>query len=195
MKRATRRKRNTLTLAVAGVLLSVAGSIGHALLAEQAADREQISAILSRWEDAWNRHDMHAFASEFHDDGVWILWTGDVWSGRDAIEQGHAAVHKTFFRNSVQRERLEELKFVGPDAAVVRFCSTLTGDERSPDKVVRSRKFLVLNKRQGVWKIGWGQNTRLADAVPDSDCFIALRKVAYEPRSLANSSGRLESTR
>jgi hypothetical protein len=28
-------------------------------------------------------------------------------------------VHKTVFRNSVQRERLEELTFVGPDAAIV----------------------------------------------------------------------------
>jgi hypothetical protein len=82
-----------------------------------------------------------------------------VWKGRTAIEEGHAAVHKTVFRNSVQRERLEELTFVGPDAAVVRFYSTLTGDERSPDKVIRSRKVLILTKRDGIWKVGWGQNT------------------------------------
>jgi uncharacterized protein (TIGR02246 family) len=164
------------TLATA-ILLIAPGAVGHAQPAGQAADRDQISAILKGWEDAWNRHDMRGFASAFEEDGTWILWTGEVWKGRDAIENGHAAVHKTVFRNSVQRERLEEVKFVGPDAAVVRFCSILTGDERSPDKVVRSRKFLVLNKRGGVWKIGWGQNTRLADTVPDSDCFIALRKV------------------
>ena len=108
-----------------------------------------------------------AFASLFHQDGIWILWTGQVWKGRTAIEDGHAAVHKTVFRNSVQRERLEELTFVGPDAAVVRFYSTLTGDERSPDKVVRSRKVLIVTRRNGVWKIGWGQNTRLADTTPD----------------------------
>src|SRR4030095_14960439 len=162
-------------LTVAGLLLIVSESIGHTLPEERAAEREQISAILSRWEGAWNRHDMHAFASQFRDDGVWVLWTGDVWSGKDAIERGHDAVHKTFFRNSVQHERIEELTCVGADAAVVRFCSTLTGDERSPDKVVRSRKFLVLTKQEGVWKIGWGQNTRLADTAPDSDCFVALR--------------------
>jgi hypothetical protein len=49
-------------------------------------------------------------------------------------------------------------------------------DERAPDKVIRSRQVLVLTKRQGAWKIGWGQNTRLADSVPDSDCFVELRK-------------------
>jgi uncharacterized protein (TIGR02246 family) len=149
--------------------------------ADRSVDRERISATIARWEEAWNRHDMRAFAALFHDDGVWVLWTGDVWTGRDAIEQGHAAVHKTFFRNSIQRERLEELTFVGPDAAVVRFCSTLTGDERAPNKLVRSRKFLVMTKRDGVWKIGWGQNTRLSDAIPDSDCFVALRKAGTAP--------------
>jgi uncharacterized protein (TIGR02246 family) len=81
------------------------------------------------WEKAWNTHDMSAFARLFHEDGVWILWTGEVWKGRTAIEEGHAAVHKTVFRNSIQREQLEELTFVGPDAAVVRFYSTPIGDD------------------------------------------------------------------
>jgi uncharacterized protein (TIGR02246 family) len=133
----------------------------------EASDRKQITAILDSWERAWNSHEMHAFANLFHEDGVWVLWTGAVWKGRAAIEEGHAAVHKTVFRNSIQRERLEELTFVGPDAAVVRFFSTLTGDERAPDKVIRSRKVLVMTRREGKWRIGWGQNTRLADTTPD----------------------------
>lgn len=132
-----------------------------------AADRDEVLAIVQRWEECWNTHDMHALGSLFHDDGTWILWTGLVWRGRSAIEDGLAAVHETVYRNSVQRERVEEVAFVGPDAAVVRFYSTLTGDERSPDKLVRSRKFLVVTRRDGAWKIGWGQNTRLADSTPD----------------------------
>jgi uncharacterized protein (TIGR02246 family) len=96
-----------------------------------------------------------------------VLWTGHVWKGRTAIEVGHAEVHKTVFRNSVQRKRIEELTFAGQETAVVRSFDTLTGDERSPDKVVRSRKLLVVTKRDGIWKIAWGQNTRLADSTPD----------------------------
>ena len=131
------------------------------------ADRDQLTAIVEKWEKAWNSHDMKAFAGLFHEDGVWILWTGDVWKGRKAIEEGHAAVHKTVFRNSIQRERLKELSFVGSDAAVIRFYSTLTGDERAPGKTIRSRKILIVTKRAGTWKVGWGQNTRLADATPE----------------------------
>jgi hypothetical protein len=77
-------------------------------------------------------------------------------------------VHRTIFRNSIQRERLEELTFLGPDAAVVRFCSTLTGDERAPERLIRSRKILIVTRRDKDWKIGWGQNTRFADSAADS---------------------------
>jgi uncharacterized protein (TIGR02246 family) len=165
----TRRLAGSIRLAflVAGFLSIASTSMGQGPQPGNSTDREQITAILNSWEIAWNSHDMHAFAGLFHEDGIWILWTGEVWKGRTAIEEGHAAVHKTVFRNSVQRERLEELTFVGPNAAVVRFYSTLTGDERSPDKVVRSRKILIVTKREGAWRVGWGQNTRLADTTPD----------------------------
>ena len=158
----------TLVAVVASLFL-----IGSVLAAQDAqptartADREQITALVRSWEEAWNSHDMRALANLFHEDGIWILWTGQVWTGRKTIEEGHAAVHRTVFRNSIQRERLEELTFVGPDAAVVRFYSTLTGDERSPNEVVRSRKILMVTRRDGMWRVGWGQNTRLAASTLD----------------------------
>jgi uncharacterized protein (TIGR02246 family) len=164
----TRRHAGTSAmLAVAGLLSIASTSVSQGAQPGNRADQEHITAIIDRWEKAWNSHDMRALAGLFHEDGMWILWTGEVWKGRSKIEEGHAAVHKTVFRNSVQRERLEELTFVGSDAAVVRFYSTLTGDERAPDKVVRSRKILIVTKREGTWKVGWGQNTRLADTTPD----------------------------
>jgi uncharacterized protein (TIGR02246 family) len=123
-------------------------------------DRAQITRLLADWETAWNTHDMHRLAALFREDAVWVLWTGDVWIGRARFEAGMTEVHKTFYRNSVQREQLEELTFVGPDAAVLRFQSTLDGDTRYPNATVHSRKILVLTRGSGQWRIGWGQNTR-----------------------------------
>jgi uncharacterized protein (TIGR02246 family) len=164
----TRRGDTTRILTFAGVMLCcLAAPAMSQDGGGSKADRDQLTAIVDRWEQAWNSHDMRAFGSLFHEDGIWILWTGEVWKGRKTIEEGHAAVHKTVFRDSVQRERLEELTFVGPDAAVIRFYSTLTGDERAPGKTIRSRKILIVTKREGMWKVGWGQNTRLADATPE----------------------------
>lgn len=178
-----------LTLEFRGASVARSGEVitvrvGQDRAGDRAADRREIEAILARWENAWNAHDMKAFGTMFHEDGTWILWTGAVWVGRQIIEDGHAAVHKTVFRNSIQRERLEELTFVGPDAAVVRFCSTLIGDERTPTVLVRSRKFLVVTRREGLWKVNWGQNTRLADSAPDSECFAELRKSARDSQPL-----------
>lgn len=175
-----RRSVEIVTAAVVLVVLLVGGAVATSQRDQSgsAEDRQQIAAILTRWENAWNTHDMTAFSALFHEDGVWVLWTGDVWAGRRRIEEGHAAVHKTIFRNSIQREQLEELTFTGPDAAIVRFCSLLTGSEQSPSQPIRSRKFIVVTRRQGVWKMSWGQNTRLRDDVADSECFASLRKSA-----------------
>ncbi len=126
-------------------------------------DSAQIVSIVDKWQAAWNAHDMHSFGNLFHEDGIWILWNGKVWKGRDTIEQGHAQVHKTVYRNSIQKLQIEEIRFVGPDAAVVRLYSTLTGDERYPDKLVESRKMLICTKRNNSWKIRWGQNTRFPE--------------------------------
>jgi len=165
-----------VAIAVAGGSMVAAAGSQQNQSAGSTADRDQIKAIVTRWETAWNTHDMTAYASLYHDDGVWVLWTGDVWTGRRAIEDGHAAVHKTVFRNSTQREHIEELTVVGPDAAIVRVCSVLTGSEQSPNEPIRSRKFVVVTRRQGLWKVSWGQNTRLRADVPDSECFVTLRK-------------------
>jgi uncharacterized protein (TIGR02246 family) len=133
---------------------------------DRAADRKELTALLGQWESAWNKHDMHALAALFHEDAIWVLWTGEVWTGRKRFEDGMVEVHKTVYANSMQRERLEELAFVGPDAAVMRFQSELTGDTRYLGKVVQSRKILVLTRRDGTWRIGWGQNTRFTERPP-----------------------------
>src|SRR5687767_2139305 len=83
-----------------------------------ATDSTQIAAIIDSWQNAWNSHDMHAFANLFHEDGIWVLWNGKVWKGRDTIEKGHAEVHKTVFRNSTQKKQIEEIAFVGTETAV-----------------------------------------------------------------------------
>ena len=95
----TRRFVGVMITAIAIAALSVIVRAGgpQNQSAGSAADRDQIAAIVTRWETAWNTHDMAAYAALYHEDGVWVLWTGEVWTGRRAIEEGHAAVHKTIF--------------------------------------------------------------------------------------------------
>jgi len=89
----TRVDRIRLLAFVSVMLFSLAAkAMGQDVAASNKADRDQLTAIVDKWEKAWNSHDMKEFASLFHEDGVWVLWTGDVWKGRNAIEEGHADV-------------------------------------------------------------------------------------------------------
>jgi uncharacterized protein (TIGR02246 family) len=134
----------------------------HQLAAE---DRREIEQIFERWQNAWNTHDMHAFAQLSHEDATWIVWTGRVWQGRQAIEDGHEEAHQTFFRESTQMSRPVEISLVGPGVAVARSLTTLTGDSRQAGETIHGYKLLVLTQRDGVWRILYGQNTRLSPGV------------------------------
>lgn len=151
-------RKRLFCFAFGWLLIAAAPSAGQS--DERSGDRDQIVSMVAEWEAAWNAHDMRRLAALFREDAVWVLWTGEVWTGRARFDAGMTEVHKTVYRNSIQREQLEELTFVGPDAAVVRFQSTLIGDARYPDRTVRSRKILLLTREGGQWGIGWGQNTR-----------------------------------
>jgi hypothetical protein len=88
------------------------------------------------------------------------------------------------YRNGVQRERLEELIFVGSDTAVVIFCITLTGDERAPERLIRSRRILIVTRRDDGWKIGWGK-TRV------SQTLLLMQPLTFPKPSAESNSGRL----
>ena len=130
-----------------------------------ADDLRQINRIFEQWQSAWNRHDMRAFAQLFHDDATWIVWTGRVWRGRQAIEDGHVEAHRTFFRDSIQTSEPREIRLVAPGVVVARSLTTLRGDTRDPETTIYGHKLLVLTRRDGAWRILYGQNTRLTPAV------------------------------
>lgn len=162
------RNAALLLSAASAAALSIAPAAAQptAAVARDAAETE-VRAIFEAWQRAWNTHNMADFARLFHDDGTWILWTGGVWVGRATIEEGMSHVHRTVYRASTQLIRVDEVRFVAPDVAVVRALTTLTGDSRAPDQTIRGRKLFVVTRRDGVWRIAYGQNTRLAENVAE----------------------------
>ena len=159
--------KHMFTIALAGlVVFSTQVSQGAQPDAHE-ADREQIRAFMAALDETWNRHDMRAHAALFHQDGVWIAWTGEVLDGAAAYEATLTPLHKTIFKNSVHTGRIEELTFAAPDVAVVRGYGTVVGNEPTPEKVERYRILVVMTKREGIWKMSWGQKTRFKDSTPD----------------------------
>ena len=128
------------------------------------ADKAAVLAMVKGFEDAWNRHDMDAFATLFHEDAAWVHWRGGYFRGRDEIKRGHLEIHQTFYKNThMQTIAVEDITFLTDIVAVTHDRADMTGDERSPGQVFRYRKTMVITKRDGLWRISAGHNTRLHD--------------------------------
>ncbi len=125
-------------------------------------DERAVAAVLDRFEDSWNRHDMRAFAGLFAEDADFVNVFGTWWTGRDAIERAHAGAHATIFKDSRLSIERNETRFVGPDAAVVRSLWRMTGQVDPKGAAVPPRAGILINvlRRAGdAWTIVASQNT------------------------------------
>ena len=83
------------------------------------ADQKAIRELMDRFVDAWNRHDAHAFAAVFAEDADFTNWRGVGASGRSKIEEFHAPVFATIFKNSHQKYDDIKTRFIRDDIAAV----------------------------------------------------------------------------
>ncbi len=166
--------RTQLRHCLLGTLLAVLGCLSAGARrssdtlppASTSDDSAAVLAVIRGFEDAWNRHDMDAFAALFHEDAAWVHWRGGYFRGRDEIKRGHLAIHQTFYKNThMQTIGVEDVRFLTPVVAVTHDRANMTGDERSPGQLLRYRKTMVITKRNGVWRISAGHNTRLHDDI------------------------------
>ena len=121
------------------------------------ADDERPSGKVVRGiEEAWNAHDMDAYARLLRPDVEWVNVVGMHWSGRDDVMLAHVAFHKTIFKNHHIKTDDIQLRplCTGYAIAVV----TTTNDAfTTPDGHVISkrqdRQTYVLSKEADGWKI------------------------------------------
>jgi len=131
---------------------------------EPAAQKAFGDQVAAAFVDAWNRHDMNAFAGLMADDANFVNIFGAWMHGREEIRGRHVQIHETVFRKSTIAATRVETRFVAPDVAVVQWAwqvtSVLTRDgQPAPDlqgiltHIVRRQgdRFLLLST----------QNTRI----------------------------------
>ncbi|MYM90823.1 SgcJ/EcaC family oxidoreductase [Rugamonas sp. FT82W] len=133
-------------------------------------DELAIQQAESRWQDAWNRHDMDALSSLFTDDADFVQVNGRRWVGPAEIKKNHALVHEMMFKDSVWTNLKLDVRFLKPDVAIAHQTWGLRGD-RNPDGTPRTpREGLftqVFVKRGDRWLISAAHNTNIA-VVPGS---------------------------
>ncbi|WP_437282245.1 SgcJ/EcaC family oxidoreductase [Sorangium sp. So ce375] len=143
---------------------------------DASAQRALGEQLVAAFNDAWNRHDMDAFAALQADDADFVNIFGMWWHGRADIRANHVGIHKTVFSRSRLASVHVETRFVAPDIAVVRWAWELTGVVTPDGQPVPDMQGILVHvaRRDGDrLKIVTTQNTQAT-----ADAFRAVRGMA-----------------
>jgi uncharacterized protein (TIGR02246 family) len=154
-----------VTLTLLGALLSLGLTSASVAMDKQINDEVGVNAVVHGFEDAWNRHDMDAFAMLFATDADFVNVIGMRWVGRDAIKQHHAASHATMFKTSTLKFGDTAVRFLKADVATARSVWTLSGITSATGQLAPTRTGIlthVLERIDGHWLIVLTQNTDIA---------------------------------
>jgi uncharacterized protein (TIGR02246 family) len=148
-----------------GALLSLGLTSASVAVEKQINDDVGVNAVVHGFEDAWNRHDMDAFAMLFATDADFVNVIGMRWVGRDAIKQHHAASHATMFKTSTLKIEDTTVRFLKADVATARSVWTLSGVTSATGQLAPMRTGIlthVLERLDGHWLIVLTQNTDIS---------------------------------
>jgi len=129
-----------------------------------AGDEKAIRDIETRWQDAWNRHDVAAMAATYAPDSDAINLAGEWFQGRDAFQKSLEELHSGKTQASVWQTERTEIRFLAPGIAVVHVYANSHGD-RNPDGSPMAPRHVILTrvelKRAGKWLIVASQATNI----------------------------------
>jgi uncharacterized protein (TIGR02246 family) len=148
-----------------GVLL-IALSLPAALSGQSPtqADEQAIHSVMDSFMDAWNRHDAKAWTAVFTEDADFTNVFGVSARGRSDIEQFHAKVFATVFKDSHQKYTAIKTRFIRPDVAAVDVHWEMTGSTDPAGNPVPLRQGLLnftMTKSHDKWQIAVMHNMNL----------------------------------
>lgn len=150
------------------LMLSFLSTVGFANVRAQAtADEAAVRTLVDNFANAFNAHDVKAFAATFAEDADFTNWGGRSTHGRSQIEAFHVKVLTGTYKNGSQQITDRKIRFIRPDVAVVDVWSEVTGAVTPDGKADSLRKFLlnwtVTKEVDGQWLIKIMHNTRLPE--------------------------------
>jgi uncharacterized protein (TIGR02246 family) len=123
--------------------------------------RETANELMADYVRAWNAHDIDALTILFHEDGTFVNVIGSYEKDREEIRQLHAAIHASFYKDSVLRAEVLDARELVPGVIVAHVSNELEGDARAPGQTVRTLATYVIEQRAGLWKFTAAHNTRI----------------------------------
>lgn len=121
--------------------------------------------ITTRFQDAWNTHDMDAFGRLFHPDATFVNRFATYWRGIDQIVAGHAGIHASIYRDSTLAIDAPDVDPISGDAAILHFWTRLSAGPAHPagPHGVDTLILAVVTRRGGEWRIQAAENVTLTN--------------------------------
>jgi uncharacterized protein (TIGR02246 family) len=168
---------------------------------ERAADERAIRALHRRVLDAWDAGDGEAFAAPFSEDALFIGFDGSLMRGRGQIAATHQEVFDRWMKGTRLVEEWTEIRFLGPDVAIVHTLGgTVMRGKSEPTPERDSVQTLVAVREARGWSFVSFQNTRIRPIgagavsallwlVPDKLWRLFFRLSKTAPRKVAGFGG------
>lgn len=121
-----------------------------------AKDREAIRKLHADFAAAWDRDDAKGMAACWAANGDLVNPFGRVAKGRRAVEQLLAEEHSGFVKNTQFASRVEAIRFLKPDVAVVDVSWLITGAHAADGtelEPVKGTYAAVMCKSKGRWEV------------------------------------------
>ena len=125
--------------------------------------RVQIDQVVQTLIASWNEHDMPAYSSCFTEDADLVNVLGMRLHGRERIQQQHAVLHRTIFRNSALRALDSTMRRPAAGVMLVHLQWEMTGHETPPGapfgETRQGLATLVLVEQEARWLVTAFHNT------------------------------------
>ncbi|MGE0826279.1 MAG: SgcJ/EcaC family oxidoreductase [Candidatus Binatia bacterium] len=131
-------------------------------------DTLEVSRVVNAFAEAWNRHDMEAFAQLFAADAEFVNVVGLWWKGRAEIRQAHEVMHASIFKNSHLTILETSVRFPVPQIAIARSRWCLEGHVSPEGQTLPPRMGFLVNvftRDNATWVIIDSQNTDIVEGV------------------------------
>jgi uncharacterized protein (TIGR02246 family) len=130
--------------------------------ANHSADEAAVRALYQQLMDGWNQGSGEAFASVFTEDGDLVGFDGTHLKGRQEIAPFHQQLFDKWLKGSRLVGEIKDVRFLGRDVALMHAVGgTIMRSKSEPTPERDSIQTLVAVRRDGEWRLGAFQNTRL----------------------------------
>jgi uncharacterized protein (TIGR02246 family) len=117
--------------------------------------RAGLTEITTRFQEAWNTHDMEAFGHLFHPDATFVNRFATYWRGVDQIVAGHAGIHASIYRDSTLAIDVPDIDPISDDSVILHFWMRLSAGAAHPagPHQIDTLALAVVTQLDGEWRI------------------------------------------